>query len=305
MSEKTVTVRVPGTTANCGPGFDSMGMACTIYNELTLTLLEDETIDIEVTGAGAEDIPINATNVVWTTVRYLLEKAGNTTYHGCRMRMHNNVPLSRGLGSSATAIVAGLKAANVILDNYFDDDQLLKLATDIEGHPDNVAPAIFGGFTISAMHEGVPQCYHFMPEMPLKLVVAVPDFYLSTSKSRKVLRTEVSLKDAIFNVGRASMLAAALAHNNAEFLKIAIDDKLHQPYRAQLIPGMYDVFAKAKEAGALGVAMSGAGPCIIAFTLENNEAVGEAMKNEFARHYVNADILQLELDSQGAIVIEN
>lgn len=305
MNERTVTVRVPGTTANCGPGFDSMGMACTIYNDLTLTLLEEDTLDITVSGEGAENIPTDARNVVWKSIKYVLEKVGNTKYHGARMHMVNNVPLSRGLGSSATAIVAGIKAANVLLDNPLSRRQMLKLATDIEGHPDNVAPAIYGGFTISAMRNGDPECFAFMPRLPLKLVVAVPDFFLSTKAARQVLPSEIPMKDAIFNIGRAGMLAAALCKGNKGFLKTAIDDALHQPYRAQLIPGMYDVFEAAKKAGAYGAAMSGAGPCIIAFAVEESEKVGTAMEEEFARHDVRAKILQLEISAKGAYTLHN
>lgn len=304
MEERTVTVRVPGTTANCGPGFDSMGMACNIYNDLTLTLLKEPRLEITVEGEGAENIPKDARNIVWKSIQYLLSKARrDRDFQGAIIHMVNNVPLSRGLGSSATAIVAGIKAANVLLGNPFSRRQMLQFATDIEGHPDNVAPAIYGGFTVSAMRNGSPECFAFMPRLPLKLVVAVPDFFLSTKAARQVLPSEIPMKDAIFNIGRAGMLVAALCKGNKGFLKTAIDDALHQPYRAKLIPGMYDVFRAARQAGAYGVAMSGAGPCLIAFAVENPEHVGEAMKEEFARHDVKAKILQLEIAEKGAFTV--
>lgn len=305
MIEKSVTVRVPGTTANCGPGFDCMGIACTIYNELTLTLLKEPVLDIQVTGEGAEHIPTDDRNIVWRSIQQLLIKAGvDRTYLGARIRMDNQVPLSRGLGSSATAIVAGIKAANVFLGNVFSRRQLLQIATDIEGHPDNVAPAIFGGFTVSAIRNGRAECFSLIPRIPLKLVVAVPDFFLSTKAARQVLPKEIPMKDAIYNIGRAGMLVAALCKGNKEFLRTAIDDALHQPYRAKLIPGMYDVFKAARQAGAYGAAMSGAGPCIIAFAVEEPERVGKAMQDEFARHGVTAKILQLEIAEKGAYAVK-
>ena len=300
MLEKTVRVCVPGTSANCGPGFDTLGVACTVYNELELTLLEEERLEIAVTGEGASNIPGDARNIVWRSIRTLLRRAhAEEQYHGARIRMKNGIPLSRGLGSSAAAIVAGLKAANLILNNRFSRRELLQIATDLEGHPDNVAPAIFGGFTITVMHDGHPECFSFMPRLPLKLVVAVPSFPLSTRAARSVLPAEVPLKDAVFNVSRAALLVAALSKGNIHFLQHAFEDALHQPYRAKLIPGMYDVFQAAREAGALGASMSGAGPCLIAFMLDKAEEIGAAMVQAFQQHDIEARALLLGVDDRG------
>ena len=304
MEVKSVKVRVPGTSANCGPGFDCLGVACTIYNELELTLLEEERLDIEITGDGAENIPVDERNIVWRSIQKLLERAGKAQeYKGAVIRMNNGVPLSRGLGSSATAIVGGLKAANECLGNPFTDRDLLQMATEIEGHPDNVAPAIFGGFTISIVRNGKPECFSLMPKLPVKLVVTVPDFFLPTKAARAVLPAEVPMKDAVFNIGRAAMLTAALCKGNKSFLRSVFDDALHQPYRAKLIPGMYDVFKAARAAGALGASMSGAGPCLIAFTVENADAVGMAMRDAFARNNVKSEYHVFDIDGTGATVI--
>ena len=300
MEVRSVKVRVPGTSANCGPGFDCLGVACTIYNELELTLLEEERLDIEITGDGAENIPVDERNIVWRSIQKLLERAGKAQeYKGAIIRMDNGVPLSRGLGSSATAIVGGLKAANECLGNPFTNRDLLQMATEIEGHPDNVAPAIFGGFTISIVRNGKPECFSLMPKLPLKLVVTVPDFFLPTKAARAVLPAEVPMKDAGFNIGRAAMLAVALCKGN----KSVFDDALHQPYRAKLIPGMYDVFKAARAAGALGASMSGAGPCLIAFTVENADAVGMAMRDAFAKNNVKSQYHVFDIDGTGATVI--
>ena len=304
MEVKSVKVRVPGTSANCGPGFDCLGVACTIYNELELTLLEEERLDIEITGDGAENIPVDGRNIVWRSIQKLLERAGKAQeYKGAVIRMNNGVPLSRGLGSSATAIVGGLKAANECLGNPFTNRDLLQMATEIEGHPDNVAPAIFGGFTISIVRNGKPECFSLMPKLPVKLVVTVPDFFLPTKAARAVLPAEVPMKDAVFNIGRAAMLTAALCKGNKSFLRSVFDDALHQPYRAKLIPGMYDVFKAARAAGALGASMSGAGPCLIAFTVENADAVGMAMRDAFARNNVKSEYHVFDIDGTGATVI--
>ena len=307
IQSHTIRVRVPGTSANCGPGFDCIGLACTVYNDLQLTLLKEPKLIIETKGEGASNIPMDDRNIVWRSIRMLLERAGAAdTFQGAVIRMENHIPLSRGLGSSAAAIVAGIKAANAILGNPLNRSELLKLATDIEGHPDNVAPALFGGITISTVNKGQVQTFSFLPKMRLKLIVAVPDFPLSTRMARQVLPKEVPMKDAIFNIGRASMLIAALIKGKDRFLKNAFDDALHQPYRAELIPGMEDVFKAAKEAGALGVAISGAGPCLIAFALEKSHVENEiasSMAQAFLNHDVKTKSLILALDIRGAVVL--
>ncbi len=303
----TIRVRVPGTSANCGPGFDCIGLACTIYNDLQLTLLREPKLIIETTGEGANNIPTDDRNIVWRSIRTLLERVDAADiFKGAIIHMENHIPLSRGLGSSAAAIVAGIKAANAILDNPLNRTELLKLATDIEGHPDNVAPALFGGMTVSVVSKGQVQTFSFVPKLRLKLVVAVPDFPLSTRMARQVLPKEIPMKDAIFNIGRASMLIGALIKGKERFLQNAFEDALHQPYRAELIPGMQDVFDAAKNAGALGVAMSGAGPCLIAFTSEKSRVeheVASSMAQAFLNHDVRTKSLILALDIRGAVVL--
>ena len=302
-------VKVPGTSANCGPGFDCLGLATTIYNYLDLTLLRANKIIVESRGVGSENIPRGRRNLAWQAVRRLLQEVGREDeFKGAIIRMKNNVPISRGLGSSSTAIVAGLTAANEILGSPFDRHRLLKLATELEGHPDNVAPALFGGFTVSVMDKGEVQTFSFLPRIKLKLVVAVPEFELSTRLARKVLPKNVSLKDAVFNVSRASMLIAALVEGREEFLPLAFDDALHQPYRKKLVPGMSEVFTAARNAGALGAAISGAGSCLIAFTtaasgLENK--IAAAMVDTFKAHDVKSSALILDVDKHGAQIINH
>lgn len=308
MAERSIRVRVPGTSANLGAGFDTLGLACDLYNELELTLTHAEGLEFHVEGEGAGRIPEDDRNIVWRSIQLLLSRAHREEYQGAIIRMKNDVPLSRGLGSSAAAIVAGLKAANVLVGNRYNRRELLQLATEIEGHPDNVAPAIFGGFTVSTMKGKRVETFSFLPRIRLRFVVAVPDFYLPTKKAREVLPETVARQDAIFNIGRASMLIAALMKGSPYFLKRSLDDAMHQPYRAKLIPGMYDVFRAAKSAGALGTVLSGAGPCLIAFVEEHDEreaAVGVAMQEAFARHDVHAEIKHLGIDTRGAHIVNH
>lgn len=307
MSERSVRVRVPATSANLGPGFDALGIACTLYNEMTLTLTHEPGLHISARGEGAAYIPGDERNIVWKSIQYLLERAGRADeFQGTRIRMSNRIPLSRGLGSSATAIVAGLTAANALIDSPFSRDDLLQLATDIEGHPDNVAPAIYGGFTVNTVTDGHVECFSFLPRIFLRLVVMVPDFYLSTKSARQVLPSEVPMKDAVFNISHAAMMVAALARGSEKHLENAFADALHQNYRAPLIPGMFDVFAAAKKAGAYGAALSGAGPCLIAFVPEHRkctEGVAAAMQDAFRAHEIEARPLHLRLDTKGARVL--
>ena len=301
-------VRVPGTSANCGPGFDCLGVATTIYNYLDLTLLRSNKFVVEASGEGADKIPRGKRNLTWQAAHRLLQEVGREDdFKGAIIRTKNNVPLSRGLGSSSTAIVAGLMAANHIVGSPLDKNALLKLATELEGHPDNVAPAIFGGFTVSVMNQGEVQTFSFMPRIKLKLIVTVPEFELSTRLARKVLPKNVSMHDAIFNISRASMLVAALVKGRENLLPFAFDDALHQPYRKKLVPGMTEVFEAAKNAGALGAAISGAGSCLIAFTSARSrleEKIASAMVEEFQIHGVKSKALILNVDKHGAQILK-
>jgi homoserine kinase len=302
MMPTTVTVRVPGTTANCGPGFDSVGIACTIYNELTLTLSDTKELNIKVVGEGAGSIPATERNIAYQAVQMVLRRVG-CTKPGVSISMTNKIPLARGLGSSAAAIVAGLVAANAATGEKLTKHEILAMATNLEGHPDNVAPAIFGGVTVSMMYGSKPETVRFVPPAPLRLVVAVPEFGLSTKTARQVLPKSVPFHDAVFNVSRSAMLIAALCRGEYSHLKYALEDRLHQPYRSKLIPGMPDVLAAAIDNGALGAALSGAGPCLIAFTEQNDDAIGQAMVKSFAQHGVKASHLALTIDFEGAKII--
>ena len=303
-NKRRVRVRIPATTANCGPGFDALGIACTLYNEVELELTGPaDFVQIQVTGDGADTLPTNARNLVLRSVRTILDKVVDIR-SGIRLTLHNAIPLSRGLGSSSAAIVGGLVAANAIVGNRFNQAEILDMATVMEGHPDNVAPALYGGFTISVMQGEQVSCLRMALPCELKLVVCVPDFRLSTHKARQAIPLSVPHKDAVYNVSRAALLVGALASGQLDYLGEALGDKLHQPYRAPLIPGMLNVFAAGKKAGALGVAMSGAGPSLMAYTVERPEEVGQAMVAAFAAEQITSRYLCLDVDYAGAKVVE-
>lgn len=298
----TVKVRVPGTTANCGPGFDAVGIACTIYNDLELTLSQEAGIALAVSGEGAGFIPADSSNVVVKAIQMVLNRTGQQ-YPGIKLNMVNNIPLARGLGSSAAAIVGGLVAANEITGGRLTKQEILDMATALEGHPDNVAPAIFGGITISIMENGTAKYLRFLPPNEFSMVAVIPEFNLSTKAARKVLPKSVPFADAVFNVSRTALLIGSLCTGELNHLLHALEDRLHQPYREQLIPGMAQVLTAARQAGALGAALSGAGPCLLAFTTSDSDEVGQAMVKAFEIHNVKAKYKLLNIDKQGAILI--
>lgn len=304
MIANKVRVRVPATTANCGPGFDALGISCTLYNELELELTSNGQLLIEISGEGQDVIPVNEHNLAWQAIK-LLFKTVQHKFTGARIAMQNNIPLARGLGSSAAAIVGALTAANALSGKRLDKQQLLMLATSLEGHPDNVAAAIYGGVAVSVIAEGEPRCLNFFPPAPLSLVVAIPEFRLATKMARQVLPATVPFKDAVFNVSRTALLIAALTQGQLDYLVYALDDRLHQPYRQQLIPGMDAVFTAGKTAGALGVTISGAGSCLMAYTERDPELIGQAMVTAFNKHNVQARYRVLNIDRDGAKIIES
>ncbi|MBU2701045.1 homoserine kinase [Sporomusaceae bacterium BoRhaA] len=294
------TIRIPGTTANCGPGFDAVGMACTIYNYLTIEETGNHEIHVEVEGEGIGQIPDSEGNIAVQAALSVFDRV-HYDHTGFVMKMKNAVPLARGLGSSAAAIVGGLVAANCFTGEQLSTAELLDMATAIEGHPDNVAPALLGGVTVSFMDDEMhAKSLRFVPPTPLAMVVAVPDFSLATSAARQVLPKHVAYQDAVFNVSRVALLIGSLCSGDYRYLSSGLEDKLHQPYRKPLIKGIDSVFVAAQQAGAIGTAISGSGPCIIAFTTKNAQKIGKAMVLAFQSQDIGARYYVLELDTQGA-----
>jgi len=302
---RKVTIQVPATSANCGPGFDSLGLAVNLYNEATYEITDTKGFQLEVVGEGAEYLKPFGRNLAFASFLKLWNKATDCQRIGLKVSMVNRIPMSRGLGSSSSAIVGGLFAANILLGEPYSKDELLGLATEIEGHPDNVAPAIYGGFTISYMEAEKAHSLRLLPAKPLKFVAVVPSSKLATSLARQAIPETVPHKDAVYNTSRASLLVGSLLSGNYEYLGMSLEDKLHQPYRAHLITGLADVFAAAKDAGAYNAIISGAGSTVMAYVdpAKDYEAVARAMVKAFAQHGEQAVYHILDLDTEGVKVI--
>lgn len=296
-----VKVRVPATTSNLGPGFDCLGMALGLYNELTLELHSEKGPPvIEISGEGEKTLPKDRTNLIVRAASSVLDDRleGRLVFKAL-----NRIPLARGLGSSAAAAVAGIVAANRLLKpSPLEPEQLLQYAVLLEGHPDNAAPALQGGLVVSVKERKAFKTYALKPHKELCAVVCIPAFELSTAKARAVLPQTVLRDQAVANISRALLLSSALERGQWERLSAAMEDELHQPYRASLIPGFAQVLASAREAAPCGAALSGAGPTILALCREGPDAkkIGSAMEKTFAEHGVKSRALALPVDAKGA-----
>lgn len=296
-----VSIRVPATSANCGSGFDTLGLACTLYNEVTYEITSSRGFQLEVTGEGAEYLKPCGRNLAFASFLRVWNEVTARERIGLKVTMHNRIPMSRGLGSSSSAIVAGIYAGNILSGNRFNDDELLGFATEIEGHPDNVAPALLGGFTISYMDGRKAHSLRVEPTKPLKFIAVVPERRLPTVLARQAIPKTVSHHDAVFNTSRASLLVGALLSGEYQYLASGLEDKLHQPYRAHLIPGLDDVFEAARKAGAYNAIISGAGSTVMAYADVNadHEKIARAMQDAFLKNNEPCAYHILDLDLDG------
>lgn len=292
-----ITVRVPATTANLGPGFDCLGLALNLHNRVEIETAPSG-LTIEIEGEGAGSLPLGSSNLVYRSACVAFDRIGHLPA-GIRLRLVNAVPLMSGLGSSSAAVIGGLLAANALLGSPLSTGELLTLATEIEGHPDNVAPALLGGLVAVSSADG--EILYARPAIPpLTVVVVTPEMHLSTAEARRILPDQVTRADAVFNVGRAVLVTLALQTGDFGLLGRAMHDRLHQPYRARLIPGLDSVFEGARAAGAAGVAISGAGPSVVAFAPDRHEAIARAMVDAFAMVGLKARSFVLGVDTVGA-----
>lgn len=296
-----VSICVPATSANCGSGFDTLGLACTLYNEVTYEITSSRGFQLEVTGEGAEYLKPCGRNLAFASFLRVWNEVTARERIGLKVTMHNRIPMSRGLGSSSSAIVAGIYAGNILSGNRFNDDELLGFATEIEGHPDNVAPALLGGFTISYMDGRKAHSLRVEPAKPLKFIAVVPERRLPTVLARQAIPKTVSHHDAVFNTSRASLLVGALLSGEYQYLASGLEDKLHQPYRAHLIPGLDDVFEAARNAGAYNAIISGAGSTVMAYAdvKADHEKIARAMQDAFLKNNEPCAYHILDLDLDG------
>jgi len=293
-----VRVRVPATSANLGPGFDALGLALALHNEVVAEAAAEVTVSIE--GAGRGRLDGGAKNLVARAVALAHEVAGRP-FHGARLRCINRIPLSRGLGSSAAAWVGGLLAANALMGEPLDREAVLTAAARAEGHPDNVAAALLGGLTVSCADGGRVTAVSLPAPSEVEWVVLLPETESSTHDARAVLPDTVSRSDAVFNVQRVSLLLAALATGRTDLLDQAMQDRLHQPYRQRLFPWMEAIAAAGRRAGGLGCVLSGAGPSMLAAVRQGGgRAVAEAMERALRDVGIAGRAMPLPVDPVGA-----
>lgn len=293
-----VQVSVPATSANLGPGFDALGLALALYNEVLAE--EADRVSVRVSGEGAGRLPADADNVVARGVRLAYEAAGRP-FRGVRLECANRVPAARGLGSSAAAWVGGLVAGNALMGSPLSKDALLSLAARAEGHPDNVAAALLGGLTVSCATADAVTAIALPVPAGLQWVVAIPEVTSATAEARAVLPASVPRADAVFNVQRVALLLAALQAGRPAALAQALDDRLHQPYRLKLFPWMPDVAAAARAAGALGCVLSGAGPSLLAVATGDAARVAHAIEDAIRRAGLGGTARHLAVDTEGAV----
>ena len=298
-----ITIRVPATSANLGPGFDCLGLALDLWNETIVTLAIE--FSVQVRGEGAEKLSLGTNNLIIQSAQKLSECVGKhlPPFH---VNSGNQIPLSSGLGSSAAAKLTGLLAANSLLGKPLSNDEILNLAAEMEGHPDNVAPAMLGGLVVSTIEEGKVFAQRIRmdasPDSPICITVVCPEFHLPTQQARTALPQQVPLKDVVHNVSRTVLVTEAFRNGDLDLLGKAMSDTLHQPHRLPLIPGAQAAINAAKETGASAAALSGAGPSVIAFSSKPDPAVGEAMKRTFEERGLQARILRLKISDHGAEV---
>ncbi|MDR0648399.1 MAG: homoserine kinase [Synergistaceae bacterium] len=304
MPEPILRVRTPATSANLGAGFDTIGMALSLYNIFSITeTLPSGEFRSDTVGEGARELSDMKSNMV---IQSYLAACGHWGVEGKGFGLvsNNAIPFSRGLGSSAAAVVAGVLIADALNGINAPEDELLRAMTRIEGHPDNVAPCYLGGMTVSCW-DGENLRYVRLPSLPddMYAVVAVPDVKVRTSDARDALPEKVEFMDAVFNLGRAALLAAAWATGEWDLLSWGMDDRLHQQYRAKLFPGGDVIMDRVRSIpGCLGVAISGSGPSVLALVRGKPRRTAETMCRTFSEHGVESLFFVLECNKGGARV---
>lgn len=300
-----ICVKVPATTANLGPGYDALGLALNLWNEAEFSYTRDSFISVAIKGEGEEVLPRSADNAIAKAALIIYDLAGKSC-PGLHIECINRVPLGSGMGSSSAAMLTGMLGANGLLGNPFRNEEILELAIEKEGHPDNVAPAMLGGLVASILHKDRVISMRLPTKAnhgPIHATIVLPNFDFPTRQARAILPKKVNHPDAVYNLSRVVLVTEALRTGNMALLGIAMKDSLHQPYRLKLIPGAIDALEAGKKAGASAVALSGAGPSLIAFSAKEDAKIGAAMKAEFESAGFGARIFELEMSYEGAEVM--
>ena len=300
MTLRKVSVRAPATSANMGPGFDCLGLALDIWNVITV---EMGTEGFHISGQGEDELPRDKSNMVWQSIARVFQETGRPM-PPLTVTCRNDIPTARGLGSSSAALVGGLTAGNELCDRLFSQADLLRIAAEVEGHPDNVAPALFGGMQI-AVYEGDSVISASVPVPPsLSAVLYIPTMPMPTEEARGLLGSDVPRSDAVFNIGRAALLVRAMACGDLKRLDIATDDLLHQPARQTIFFPMKNIIRAALGAGALGAFLSGAGSTVLALATDKEFTIGYEMADAAAKSGIDGEVRITQPTLHGASVVE-
>lgn len=291
-------IRVPATSANMGPGFDALGIAFKLYNTFTFEEIES---GVEIFGCDKEFC--NEKNLVYEVMVKIFAKL-NVKLKGIRITFDSNIPLSGGLGSSATCILAGIVAANKLCGNKLSKKEVLEFACEIEGHPDNITPAYYGGMTTAIMEENRVIFNDINIDKDIKFCALIPKLQLSTKKSRAVLPSEIPFKDAVYNVGRVALMISSLIKGNEDGIKAGCKDILHQQYRGALIENYDEIINFVENSTALGCFLSGAGPTIMTMYKNDDNAFTSEIKGFLDKLTVQWSAIFLEVDREGLIVTD-
>jgi homoserine kinase len=292
----SVRVTVPASTANLGPGFDCLGLALALYNTVEISVVE-QGFEMDIEGEGSERLLKDRGNLIMRAADALWARAGRAPA-GLKVKADNRIPLGSGLGSSAAATLSGLVAANALAGEPFSKQDVLKMAHAIEGHADNAAAALFGGLTVVSA-AGDDLLVEAQAVASIHVAIALPDVRLSTREAREALPRRVPLRDAVFNIGRALLVAQALQSGDFEMLGRAMADRLHERYRRALIPGFDAAEQAAREAGAVAVTLSGAGPSLAAFAPDRHADIAAAMGRAFEKRGLKCRTFVLPVDRAG------
>ena len=298
----TIETRIPASTSNLGPGFDCFGLALKLYLTVRATPTPDSSIPCRVTTTGApenEALPTNSTNLIYRAMSFAARRE-SISLPPLELMVHNDIPLASGLGSSAAAIVAGIKLASLITGREIPDQIIQNYATEFEGHPDNVTASLYGGFVASCIrNDGTVVTTKFNWPNHIRLVVVSPRSQLPTHVARAALPRTISREDAVHNLQRTALFVSALAQQRYDLLWEAMRDRLHQPHRESLVPGLSEALALPQMEGLLGIALSGAGPSIVALVDSNEEEIGDRVASCFRAHKIESTVRILEADNDG------
>ncbi len=293
-----IKLKIPATSANLGAGFDALGLALSYYNYVNM----EEAEGCCITSLDGSDVPSDESNLIYHTAKTIYEICGKD-FKGLKIEQTNNIPMARGLGSSSACIIAGLLGANRLMGNPLSQDEMVDLSAQIEGHPDNTAPALLGGI-VTAVFDG--KRVHWVKQevfTTLKFIAVIPDFELKTEKARACLPKQIAHSDAVYNLSRAALFSASLLTRKYENLRTAVDDKLHQPYRMELIPYGKDIFDIAYANGAYASYMSGAGPALMSIVDAENKFFEGKMRFALDNMGLNTwEVRQMHIDNDGAVI---